>query len=161
MEKSKLLSVAVIGLLILNFGILGFIFIHKQGPPMHGDRPPGGPEPKRIIIERLHFDSEQQKQYEALIDVHRKKTRELNDQSRQLHEDLFSLLANDSTSTQKADEIIFRISENQKEMDHLNYDHFSDIKKLCKPEQLKDFDNLALELAEIFAPKGPPPPPPN
>ncbi len=161
MERSKLLSIAVIGLLLLNFGILGFMFIHKENHHFPGGRPPGGDEPKRIIIERLHFDVGQQQQYEALISIHRKHTHELNDASHQMHEELFALLAIDSSQTQNAEVIILKIAENQKEIDHLNYDHFSDIKKLCKPDQIKDFDNLARELAEIFAPKGPPPPPPH
>ncbi|MGZ4033687.1 MAG: Spy/CpxP family protein refolding chaperone, partial [Bacteroidia bacterium] len=122
----------------------------------HDEMPPAGEGPKRLIIERLHFNDEQVKQYEIFIDGHRKKTDELHDSSREMHDRLFSLLKNDPVDKAKADSIIQQISDNQKAIDNLNFDHFQKIKSICKGDQVKDFNELAGELAELFAPKGPP-----
>ncbi|MDF2436870.1 MAG: periplasmic heavy metal sensor [Bacteroidota bacterium] len=158
MERSKLLTIAVIGLLVLNLGTLGVLFFGKHTPGPGHHRPPLNEGPRQIIIDRLHFNSEQQKQYEALIDIHQKKNRELNDNARRLHDELFGLLANDTADNAKADSLMKLIGENQLAMDKLNYSHFTDIKTICKPEQLDDFKELAEDLAGLFGPKGPRPP---
>lgn len=160
MDKIKLLTIAVVCLLLLNFGTLGVMLLHRPAHPPHEGMmppPPRGEGPKRIIIERLHFDAAQQKEYEALIEEHHAKTQELNRASRDLHQVLYSLLGEENVDKGKADSLILQISENQKAMDNLNFDHFQKIRGICKPEQLNDFKELSEELAELFAPKGPPP----
>ena len=160
MNRTKLLTIAVIGLLLINLGTLGIMIMHRPPHPPHGEMmPPPGEGPKQLIIDRLHFDDAQQKQYEALIDVHRKKTNELHDASREMHNQLFSLLKTEPVDKAKADTLIQQIADNQKEIDNLNFDHFEKIKGICKPEQIEDFNELAGELAELFGPKGPPPRP--
>jgi Spy/CpxP family protein refolding chaperone len=157
MSRTKLLTIAVISLLLLNIGTLSVILL-KSPPPPHGDgRPPHGEGPKRIIMERLHFDAGQQRAYELLIDDHRSKTMTLNQASRELHTKLYSLLKEESADKSQADTIILQIAENQKAINNLNFAHFQQIRDLCKPEQIKDFNLLAEDLSELFGPKGPPP----
>ena len=157
MNRTKLLTIAVIGLLLINLGTLGVMMMHKPPRPPHGEMPPpNGEGPKQMIIDRLHFDNAQQKQYQVLIDEHKKKTNELHDASKELHDQLFSLLKTDVVDKAKADAIIQQISDNQKAIDNLNFDHFQKIKSICKPEQVKDFNELAGELAGLFGPKDPP-----
>jgi periplasmic protein CpxP/Spy len=156
MNRTKLLTIVVIGLLILNLGMLCMMFLNKQPnsfPPAHG---PKGDGPKMVIIERLHFDELQQKQYQLLIDEHMDKTQELHKASRQMHDDIFSLLKEDNIDKQKTDTLVQQIADNQKAIELLNLDHFQKIKALCKPEQVKYFNDLAEDLGHLFAPKGPP-----
>ncbi|MCW3102805.1 MAG: hypothetical protein JWO09_1245 [Bacteroidetes bacterium] len=159
MNRTKLLTIAVIGLLLLNTGTLGMLLLRGAEHHPHGDMPPPprGEGPKRIIMERLHFDEAQRRQYEALIDGHRKRSDELHEASRYLHKELYSLLAADTADKAKADALILQIAENQKATDNLNFDHFQQIKAICRPEQLNDFKELSEELSELFGPKGPPP----
>src|ERR1043165_5631176 len=89
MKRSQLLTFAVLGLLVINLGTLVYIFTSRSGPP---GRPMRGEGPKRIIIERLGLDKKQQNTYENLVQEHRRKSRDLNHRSRELHEELFSLL---------------------------------------------------------------------
>ena len=82
MSKSKLLSIAVIGLLVINLGILAFLFTRKPpNPPKDG---PGRSQegPKKIIIERLHFDKDQAAQYEQIIKEHQEAIKSLDQQIR-------------------------------------------------------------------------------
>ena len=157
MNRTKLLTIAVIGLLLLNFGILGVMFFGKPShPPMHPNGGPKGEGPKQIIIERLHFDATQQKEYEVLVVEHRTKTDELHEASKKLHDELFSLLKGDTINQGQSDSLILEIANNQKAIENLNFDHFNAIKKLCKGEQVGYFNELAGELARLFAPKGRP-----
>jgi len=153
MNRSKLLTLAVIGLLVLNLGTLAFVFLRS---PSHEHRPPHGEGPKSIIIERLGFDETQQKDYEIIIHEHRGKTHELQQLSRELHEELFSLLKEKADYKVKTDSLIELISLNQKAVDNLNFDHFQKIKAICKGEQLEKFNALAGDLARLFAPQGHP-----
>lgn len=158
MNRTKLLTIAVIGLLLLNFGILGVMFFGKSSPPpMHP--PHGGPKgegPKQIIIERLHFDATQQKEYEVLVVEHRSTTDELHEASKELHDELFSLLKSDTINQRQSDILISEIANNQKTIEDLNFEHFNAIKKLCKGEQVALFDELVDDLGRLFAPKGHP-----
>lgn len=153
MNKTKLLLIAVIALLLLNIGTLSFILLHKRPMP---DGMRNGEGPKQIIIERLHFDGQQQTQYSAIVEEHRSKSRELNDLSRNLHNQLYAFLSEKDIEKTKADSLITRIAENQKAIDNLNLDHFQKIKRICKDNQLQFFDNLVKDLGHLFAPHHPP-----
>ncbi len=164
MNRTKLLTIAVLGLLLINLGTLLVIFLNRSGHhprPPHEQEGPRGEGPKRIIIERLNFDEAQQKQYEEIIVEHRKKMRELNDASRDLHNELFGQLTENVIDKAKADSVISLISLNQKALDNLNFDHFQKIKGICKPGQIEQFNDLVKDLTHLFSPQGPPPGGPN
>ena len=155
MNKTKLLTIAVVGLLLLNLGMMT-MFLFKGKPPKH-EGGPQGEGPKKIIIERLNFDEGQQQQYEVIITEHRSKTRELNKTSRKLHDELYSLLIENVIDKTKADSITQTIAENQKAIDNLNFDHFQKIKAICKDGQIENFNGLVLDLTHLFGPKNGPP----
>lgn len=160
MNKTKLLTIAVFGLLLLNLGMMT-IFLFK-GKPLKHEGGPKGEGPKKIIIERLNFDEGQQKQYEVIITEHRSKTKELNKRSRDLHDELYSLLKNNTINKTISDSLIKIIAENQKAMENLNFDHFQKIKAICKDGQLENFNDFVLDLTHLFGPKnGPRNGPPN
>jgi periplasmic protein CpxP/Spy len=150
MEKTKLLTIAVIGLLLINFGALGFLFLNGKGHrPLHGGRP----EPKEIIIGKLHFDVNQQKEYTKLIEWHRGEITRLDDNIRQAKNGLYSQLSQAEVNTKAKDSLVAVINANQKQIEETHFKHFEDIKKLCHKGQLDDFNALTEELSRIFAPK--------
>ena len=154
MNRTKLLTIAVIGLLLLNLGTMGVMMMQKPPRPPHGEMPPPqGEGPKQMIIDRLHFDASQQKDYELLIVEHHNKTDELHEASKELHDNLYSLLQNAEANATASDSLIVKISDNQKAIENLNFMHFQAIKKLCKGEQVNDFNKLVDELGMLFAPK--------
>lgn len=156
MEKTKLLRVSVIALLLLNFGILFFLFFtesKKESVPTHfGNRR----EPKAIIIEKLHLDNQQINDYQLLINWHRSQIRSLEDTIRNSKNELYLLLNNEPIDLAKKDSLIDHLSQLQKEIESTHFKHFQDIKKLCTKEQLKDYESLTKELSRIFS-KGPKP----
>lgn len=160
MNKTKLLTIAVVGLLLLNLGMIT-MFLFKGKPPRH-EGGKQGEGPKKIIIERLNFDEGQQQQYEVIITEHRSKTKELNKRSRELHYELYSLLKNNAIDKTITDSLIKTIAENQKAMENSNFDHFQKIKAICKDGQIESFNDFVLDLTHLFGPKnGPRNGPPN
>jgi len=158
MNRTKLLTIAVIGLLLINLGTLGVFIMRKPPRPPYGvmPLPPQEGGPKELIIDRLHFDAGQQKQYELIIEEHKNKTNELHYASRELHNQLYSLLKKEAIDKMKVGALIQQIADNQKAVDNLNFDHFQKIISICKSDQLDNFYELADELAELFGPKGAP-----
>lgn len=149
MTKTRLLTITVIGLLLLNLSILAsFIFSERKSPPQGAgfDRR----EPKWIVIERLQLDEAQQQAYQVLIDAHRREHRALNDRCRDLKHGLYALLKHDTVDSTRADSLIAEVAATQQHLEQLNFHHFQQLRKICRPEQLPAFDRLAEELADIF-----------
>jgi Spy/CpxP family protein refolding chaperone len=155
MERAKLLRWIIAILVILNLGMLVFLFLGRPGRHMHEVMEKGG-GPKQIIIERLHLDAEQQKKYDVMVERHRKEMFRLNDVSRGMHDKLYAFLKTDSADTQQTDSLMKQIAENQYQIENLNFNHFKEIRSLCRPEQMDDFNKLVNDLGELFH-KGPPP----
>jgi protein CpxP len=149
MNKVKVLSIVSFGLFAANLILVWFLMFNKTAH----DRKEGI---KKIIIEKLHFDESQTKEYEKLIDWHKKNIRKSESQMMVLKNQLYTSLQQNN-QTNSTDLLIAEIGKVQIEIEHINYKHFKDIKQLCKPEQLKLFDELCEDIAKLFAHKPLPP----
>jgi len=148
MEKTKLLTVAVIALLVLNLGTLGFLILApKPGMGMHGHRP----EPKEIIIRKLRFDAEQIEKYENLIQWHRSSINQIEKEIYATKNNLYQQLLKNEPDSEKTDSLINKIGDYQEQVEKTHFTHFRDIKKICRPEQIKNYEKLTEELSNIFS----------
>lgn len=158
MEKSKFLTLTVIGLLLLNLATLGFLFSNSpkghRPPPPHGDQQ----NPREIISNQLHFDASQQKEYSKIIEWHQETIHQLDHNIRETKNDLYALLGQPQVNNKTKDSLINLLMVYQKQIDETHFKHFEDIKKLCHPNQLEDYNALTEELGRIFAPNHPPKP---
>lgn len=144
MNKIRLLVILCAALIIANLFLIWTI-----------KKPHGGPhkEPKLIIIEKLNFSPEQIVEYEKLIKVHRDSIDFYDKQIIELKNELYhGLTANPIPNPQSK---ISEISAIQSKIEGFHYAHFEEIKKLCNDSQLDAFDDLAKEIARIFAPHKP------
>ena len=155
----------LIGALLVTNLVLIFFLIKGKGPH-HGHGPgPGGPPPhggpRDLMIERLHFDEPQIKEFEKLIHEHRKNITEQDKQMQDLKTALYNNLKSPENKT-TTDSLINLMTAVQNKIEHIHYAHFEDLKKICKPEQMNDFNELANDLSHIFGPPhGPGGPPPH
>jgi periplasmic protein CpxP/Spy len=149
MEKTKLLTFSVIALLLLNLGTLGFLVLSKPNHPRGLEH--GRHKPKEVIIEKLHFDANQITQYETLIKSHQDKIKVLDDSIRSTKNQLYELLRKDVVDEKLKITLIDQISMYQRQIDGNHFNHFEAIKKLCKKDQLDDFNELTEELTRIFS----------
>ena len=157
MDKIKLLTYAVIGLLLLNVGIIGFLFF---------SRPNRNPEvnhrkPKEFISEKLHFDANQNEKYESIIPIYKDKIDSLDAINRKLKSELYSQLKLQVVNSAIKDSIITLFLANQKQIEQLHFKHFLDIKNICKASQLNDFNALTQELGKMFSNQNSKPHPPR
>lgn len=153
MQKTTLISVVAVGLLVSNLALVAHVLRSNNRPPHppHPSHQPGGP--KNLIIERLHFDEQQVAAYQQLIDQHRAAIRAGDKRILQLKTELYTSLSAPADNV-PTDSLAVAIANEQRHMEQVHYHHFADIKKLCRPDQLKYFNELAPELAQLF---GPPP----
>lgn len=166
MSKMKWLSVAVIGLLIINLAIVSTILFKKEAPVLLSQHPmppgaerPGGP--KFYIMERLKFDETQKAAYEKLVFNHRNSINEKEGEIVLLKNKLYATLTNDKSAPEK-DSLQAALATVQQQIEAIHYNHFADIKKICTPQQLPLYNELSKEFASFFMPpKRPPHPPQN
>lgn len=147
MEKTKLLIVAVISLLLINIGTLSFLWIYKPLPP-HFPPPPPNNEPAKpplneaveFIIRELHFNSDQEAKFENLRHQHREQVSQTQDSIVSYHSKIFDLLQSNDTTQAK----IFarKIADQTEQVEMFTFSHFAQIRALCDENQMKRFDEM-------------------
>lgn len=155
MEKTRLLTIAVIGLLILNMGLLGFMWFGRKPMPPHLEgKFEGRPPAAQFLIKELNLDEKQKAEYDIMRISHKSTRDSLNDVLKQHRETFFKGLSTGDTSE------IEKIATVQKEMDLSTFHHFQALRSICSPEQQKKFDVVIAEALKILgSPKGHNPPP--
>lgn len=149
MENKTFYRAIIFILILLNLGSIGFIYRGSKCHPPHLGKHEG---PKNLIIERLGFDDAQQKKYVVYIKVHQKQIRAAQDQRVVLKNKLYVLLTQSTIDTTKRDSLMQLITDNHQKVEEIHFNHFEEIKSLCKgEEQLKKFDHLSLEFSRFFA----------
>lgn len=142
MNRKYFIISVIGGLLICNLILLYFLV---QKPKMNKDD-----SPRIIIIETLKFDNQQTSQYDSLIVIHKKEIKDRNDQIRDLKNELYVMLPNDTISKVTVDSLTSQIGNIQRDIEDIHFNHFMDIKQLCKPSQLAAFQKLSSDLQKIF-----------
>lgn len=145
MNKTKVLGFAVIALFLLNICILAFLFLNegKVGPK-------GRRMPREILIDKLHFDKNQIKEYDKIIMKHQQAIRVTDDSIRSSRNELYQLLNTDPIDLVKRDSLYLKFASFQKQIETTHFNHFIEIKNICKQEQMLDFKILTEELTKIF-----------
>ncbi len=143
MNKFNFLTVIIIILLVIN----GFLFIRIMKAPVRPQNP------KDYIIKKMHFDKEQRCQYEKYIIKHRKVNSENEKSLNNLRLELYKGLRDKSQNERRTDSLIVLMAYWQKNAEKINYNHFLEIKKICKPSQQKQFEALYDEISHLFSSK--------
>ncbi len=148
MKKETLLTTAIVALLLLNFGTLGFLFFrpapHPPGPGKH--------RLDRQIVERLQFNSAQQQTFKKLKTTHHEQMLASDKQYRSALESYFNLLKNEPVQPAQQDSLLEVLTQIQKDRASITFQHFQDLKALCSPEQAEHFSELVPELMRVILP---------
>lgn len=147
MTKEQFFKTSTLVLLIINLLLVATI-IWAPRP-----RPEG---PKNYIIDRLQLNKSQIKAYETLIKKHRANKQQLHKAIKENKQQMFALLLLKNPS--KIDSITAHIAAIHRKIELQDFDHFRALKKLCKPNQISNFEDLVSELGTLFTRKPPPPP---
>lgn len=143
MKRENFLIGLVLLLVVLNAFML-FRMSSRRGPG-------GGPPPHdRIIVSTLNFDERQQQAFEKLKFEHRGRIIEIEDKFESTLEKYFLLLPNENQKAKDSLELI--IAELEREKADVTFDHFRDLRNLCRPDQQKAFDEFIPQLFRFILP---------
>jgi hypothetical protein len=141
MECSKLSfwKIFAIILLISNTAILAFVFFEK---PTRADNK----GPANFIIKELNLNAAQIENFNQLKFAHQDSVQRLKNTGRELRENYFKLLRNDTTDNILADQLLIQIANNQKTIEQVTFSHFQSVKNICDSVQKEKFDSIILEV---------------
>ena len=105
--------------------------------------------PKEVIIKKLGFDKDQKAEYLQLTKAHHEDVMALESNIKEKKKELYSTLANGNGNA-NVDSLAKAIGQIQTEIEHTHYKHFTEIKNLCRKEQLPAFNELSKELGDLF-----------
>jgi periplasmic protein CpxP/Spy len=152
MEKTKLLTISVIGLLLLNMALMAFLWFGKGG-----DNHPRQPEGKQaqtkalnFLMDELKFDPSQRAACDLLLTKQRQDMDSLQKQNRQNRNNLFDNIKTGDTTASIA------IANTQRQLEMSAFNYFRNIRALCRPEQLPKFDTIISEAMRMMGPIKPP-----
>jgi hypothetical protein len=144
MNKIKVLTFSVIALVILNLGMILFFMVIK--PREFKNQKNGS---RLFIVEKLHFDEPQKKQFRVLIEQHITKIKLYESTILSTKEVLYLQLSQAKIDLKAKDSLIAVLGNMQKKVETARFEHFKAIKSICNtPQQKEDFNNLTIELAQ-------------
>lgn len=162
-ERTRLLIILVIVLLALNITTLATIWIGKTQHNLKHEMQFG---PKRLIIEKLHFDEDQIEIFNTLVEEHQQQMSELRQQIFDSKEAFYSQLKQDAPDTTVAYQSIANITSYEEKAEHITFDHFRKVRTICHPDQKQQFDIVISDILKTMmgpsngmhhSPIGPPP----
>ncbi len=141
MTKTRILTLSVVVLIILNVMMAAFLFMGRPGHKKFKG-------PKDRIVKTLNLNTDQVVAYDELIVQHRKAITRLDslilDSKTQLYR---QTMAQDSAIIEAQ---VLRISSLTQELERTHFQHFVDLKEICTDDQLPAFEKLASELSAYF-----------
>ena len=176
-EKPKILTFIIIALLVLNFGTLAFMWLHKpphppefdmmhQGPQgqergLEHDRMHDGHEPADFITHELNFNQQQQTDFEKLRKVHQDAMKQSHNDMKKNKDEIFGYISKGQNDSVKINQLADNIAKDQKQIELATYSHFQKVRAMCDDNQKKKFDEIIGEVLRMMAPPDPehnPPP---
>jgi periplasmic protein CpxP/Spy len=142
MSKEKFLVVSVVFLLVLNAGIVAFLFINRE---------PQRPEIFKMVVREVQFDQEQQEKYFALRDEHRASMNQLDESFHSTLNNYLIQLRRDANPVLE-DSLANQLANIEKQKATITLSHFRAVRSLCRPDQLADFDRIVPKLTQILLP---------
>lgn len=142
---TKILTVAVVLLLLTNIGLVAMMVWGKKGP---GEKRRGRGEPGEMMIRELGLNEEQKKKFLALRDEHFKAVRPLMDSIRQEKARMVELLGAESVSDSLYNAYSAGIRAKQERADRLLFDHFRSVRKMLSAGQQEKYDAFVRKMIQ-------------
>jgi protein CpxP len=116
-----------------------------------------------FIIKQVGFDTRQQLVYHQLVEEHRAHVGAIQSELKNAKDALFNSISDPGFSPGELDSLSSVIGNCEKRLDMLTYQHFKQVRALCKDQQKNKFDNIIKQVMRMMGPQGrrPPGPPPH
>lgn len=137
LTKSNLWRTAAILLLLLNIGLLVYLYTE---PMRRQDRL------KHFVIEALQLDKGQVATYDTLIWEHRDRIGALEADIAATREQLFRNIGSAPDSL-----VVAKLASLYTGVDSAHMQHFAAVRALCRPEQLPNFEKVQTALPQFLS----------
>lgn len=140
MPHLKFYKFIIAGLLLLNFVLLTFLFLGRpKHPRIHQQNR------SRAFFHKapdlLDLDTEQQVAFRKLARAHHNKMNHYDSAQVALLPSYFEQLK-ETELEEYSDEVLDKISSIERKKVEFTYQHFENVRKLLRPEQLKNYDDF-------------------
>jgi periplasmic protein CpxP/Spy len=142
MSKEKFLTVSIIFLLVLNVGIVTFLFFSRPSRP---------PEIWKMMVREVRFDDQQQHQFFGLRDMHRASMDRLDAEFARILNTYLQLLKENPNPVAE-DSLAQQLASIEKQKAEITLAHFRSVKAICRTEQVNDFNRIIPELMRVLLP---------
>jgi len=139
-ENKRFTVVSISILVVLNLILISLIIGPKLGKKEYnrGD----GDRRSAYIAKKLGFTENQKEIYDSLNVSHRQETRALQQKVDQKRREMFRLTQSKNSPIEKADSLTSEIGFLVSDIEFRTYEHISNVRALCTPEQLVQLDSL-------------------
>jgi Spy/CpxP family protein refolding chaperone len=144
-SSTKILSIAVILLLLINIALVIFMM---QGRKKKGDKMHGKGEPFEMMVKELSMTDRQQADYKSMKEEHMKTIRPLFDSMRAAKTAFFALIKDQDASDSLVTAYGQRITEKQAAIDKFTFAHFKRVRNIFTPEQQPKFDEFLQKMMQ-------------
>lgn len=145
MKTLKMYRMLLLILVVINIVTLCFLLLRPDHPHLPPDR--------INIAEKLGIKGQKEKEVNRIQQNHHKEMHRLNDQIKQLHDQLYRVFLKDNEDSTKAKELVNAIAENHRKIAFLLYAYFDELKTYCNAEQR---ERLNEHFEEVIQRDGPP-----
>ncbi|TAE27382.1 MAG: hypothetical protein EAZ92_09515 [Candidatus Kapaibacterium sp.] len=150
MKRETLLTLAVAALLVLNLGMMAYLFISRRSPEEREGMPQQGRRIDELIMTRLRLNEAQVEQFKALKSGHRSVLDSLDSTYRGILAQYFQLAPGAKIDTVLRDSLQRRLENLHGQKIIATGRHFADIKNICSPKQQSLFEELLPELSRMM-----------
>jgi Spy/CpxP family protein refolding chaperone len=148
MNRERFYKIVILLLLLLNLGVLGYLVTDRRDPVSHpplDGRP--GPAADRVIVNRLDLTENQQEQFAGLKHEHHRQMLELQEESSELHKELYALLQYEKPDNKTKDSLLHLLQQNALTREQVTFEHFKKLRGILTPEQEPAFDEFVEDLS--------------
>lgn len=143
-SNNKILTIAVILLLLTNIALVVFMFMGKKD----NNRSRGRRDPFAEMVKELNMTDQQQKDFKQLKEDHFKNIRPLVDSVRAAKTAFFSLIKEPAVSDSLINVYGSKVTEQQAVLDKMTFEHFRRVRSLFNPEQQPKFDSFLQKMMQ-------------
>jgi Spy/CpxP family protein refolding chaperone len=140
MKNTRILSIAVVLLLITNIALVAFMMMGREKKPSKK----GGfdPKPSEVMVKELNMTEQQQQEFKKLKEEHFKTVKPYFDSVKTAKSAFYNLVKNPAISDSLINAYSNRVCEKQAELDKLTLNHFRQVRGLFTAEQQPKYDSL-------------------
>ena len=151
--KNKLLLRVVIFLLLLNLFSIGFFWLGGKGNDDR--RRPKRPieEVTAILKEELHLTPKQADDLKKIRQDFFDKEEPLSQAIRAKRDSMNVEMFNENTDTAHVKAIAKRVADGEYQMELYRLEQAQQLKAICTPEQLKNFQRIVIDIRDYFQPR--------